>query len=637
MFPLGALLCVCSVLGHLAPVDWCARVVCRVASAVSWVTWLLFTSWPGRCVALLVRCPWPLGSRSPVCPLDVLCCVCCVLGHLAPVHRCSRAVLSFACAVSWAIPLLFTGVPARCVVLLVRCPGPLGSCPLVCPLCVLCCACGVLGLLASAQRCAPLVCCVACAVSWATSLLHTGARSVCCAVNCVCGASLRGAHSSIWTWAARSRPGLNPYRARTGPSGKRLLHSRQGLVALLGTHSSIRTAAGVAWHLFSCRGSLRGVRAVWECGTRRTSLLGTCLCALVVAGGLPLWRAPWHCVARCCSPCLVALGALVGVLDAVVPSQPRGLAPPALLGGCPARGTRRPAEKRAHCTCRWPLPRQGRSARAVSYPFRAPRLVCPWRVPPASVLVCVRCGGWPVWTQSLNRPVSRTVRRSTGDSAGAPGLSSVDADTSSCGSEDATPGSPACVRVLVFPGRLGRAGLPGTTRCASTFLLAAVSFCFARPPPGGGCPFPVPLFGIFFALFPLCTSVVSCFLWSLALGLGALFFFPHAPLVLWFFFFFPFLFRCVPPFPRASSGPGYPGPWRCVLFVLWVSCLWLLLSFMSGRWLPPGGCCPPPFCVSRCASLLLPRFCFLLCSCLLVWRSSAVPAVCPPPPLFLFF
>ena len=44
----------------------------------------------------------------------------------------------------------------------------------------------------------------------------------------------------------------------------------------------------VAWHLFVCRGSLRVVRALRVCGTRRPSLLGTCPCALVVAGAVPL-------------------------------------------------------------------------------------------------------------------------------------------------------------------------------------------------------------------------------------------------------------------------------------------------------------------------------------------------------------
>ena len=49
-----------------------------------------------------VQCPGPLGSCSPVCPRGLLCCVCGVLGPLAPVHRCARSVCCVACAVSWA-------------------------------------------------------------------------------------------------------------------------------------------------------------------------------------------------------------------------------------------------------------------------------------------------------------------------------------------------------------------------------------------------------------------------------------------------------------------------------------------------------------------------------------------------------
>ena len=199
---LGVLCCVCGVLGHLVPVHRCARWVCCVACALSRATSLLFTGAPARCVALRVRCPGPLCSCSPVCPLGVLLCVLRVLGHLAPVHRCARSVGCVACAVSLATWLLFTGVPAPCVVLRVRCPGPLGSSSPVCSLGVLCCVCrvlghlapvlrcgrwvccsvcGVLGHLAPVHRCACSVCCFACAVSWATWLpLHRCARSVCC-------------------------------------------------------------------------------------------------------------------------------------------------------------------------------------------------------------------------------------------------------------------------------------------------------------------------------------------------------------------------------------------------------------------------------------------------------------------------
>ena len=134
---------VCGVLGHLAPVHQGARLVRGFACAVSWGTWLLFTGVPARCVVLLVRCPGPLGSLSPMCPRGLLCCVCGVLDHLAPAHRCAHFMCCFVCAVFRATWLLFTGVPARCVALRVRCPGPLGSC----------------------DRCACSVCCFACAVS----------------------------------------------------------------------------------------------------------------------------------------------------------------------------------------------------------------------------------------------------------------------------------------------------------------------------------------------------------------------------------------------------------------------------------------------------------------------------------------
>ena len=166
--PLGGLCCVCGVLGQLAPVHWCACMLCCVVCAVSWAAWLLFTGAPAWFVVLRVRCPGPLDSCSPVCPLGVLCCVCGVLGHLATVHRCARLVCCVACAVSWATWLMFTGVPPRWAVLRVRCPGPLGSCSPLCLRGLLCCVCGVLGRLAPAHQCARSVSCVACAVSWAT-------------------------------------------------------------------------------------------------------------------------------------------------------------------------------------------------------------------------------------------------------------------------------------------------------------------------------------------------------------------------------------------------------------------------------------------------------------------------------------
>ena len=203
--PLTPLLCSCGVLGHLAPVHRCARSVCCFACAVSWATWLLFTGVPARCVFLRVRCPGPPGSCSPVCLLGGLFCVCGVLGHLAPVHRCARSVCCFVCAVSWATWLLFTSAPARWVVLRVRCPGPLGSCSPVCPPGGLRCVYGVLGRLALVHRCA---------------------CSVCGAVGCACGVACVGRRCGAFT-----RPsGRRLFVAGRGwvPSGRALVHPDGG-------------------------------------------------------------------------------------------------------------------------------------------------------------------------------------------------------------------------------------------------------------------------------------------------------------------------------------------------------------------------------------------------------------------------
>ena len=69
---------------------------------------------------------------------------------------------------SWVTWHLFAGVPALCVVLRVRRPGPPCSCSPVCPLGALLCMCVVLAHLAPVHQGVCVVCYVACAVSWAT-------------------------------------------------------------------------------------------------------------------------------------------------------------------------------------------------------------------------------------------------------------------------------------------------------------------------------------------------------------------------------------------------------------------------------------------------------------------------------------
>ena len=137
--PLGALRCVCGVLGHFAPVHRRARSVRCSAFVVFSTTWFLFTGVPFRCVLLRGQWSGPLGSCSPVCSLAALPWIGGVLGHLAPVHWCAHSVCCVACAVSRAPWLLFSSVRARCVVLLR----------------------GVLGHLAPLQLFVSSVCCVA--------------------------------------------------------------------------------------------------------------------------------------------------------------------------------------------------------------------------------------------------------------------------------------------------------------------------------------------------------------------------------------------------------------------------------------------------------------------------------------------
>ena len=293
--PLGVWLCVCGVLGHLAPVHRCTRVVCCVACAVSRATWLLFTGVPALCVVLRVRCPAPLGSCSPVCRLCVLCCVCGVLGHFAPVHWCAGSVCCVACAVPWATWLLFTGVSARCVVLGVRCPGPVGSCLPVCPLGALLRLCGVVGHLASVHRCARVVCCVACAVSWATCLLFTGVPALCVVLRVRCPAPLGSCSPVCRLCVLCCVCGVLGHFAP--------VHRCAGSVC--------RVACAVSWATWllftgvSARCVALGVRCPGPVGScSPVCPLGALLCLCGVVGHL----APVHWCARvvCCVTCAVS-------------------------------------------------------------------------------------------------------------------------------------------------------------------------------------------------------------------------------------------------------------------------------------------------------------------------------------------
>ena len=354
---------------------------------------------------------------------------------------------------------------------------------------------------------------------------------------------------------------------------------------------------GCPWHLVSCRGSSCVVRASRVRVTRWPLWLGTCPRAVVVAGGVPPWRASWPRVGApllfwsVCSRCSGRLSRRCGAFP-----HPRGCRP--RLYWVAARGTWRPAENQALCACHWPLPRQGRWARSASYLFGAPRWGCPWRVPQASVLGCVRCGGF-----ACVGPVT--------DASGFPYCPSFDGGLDRCS------GAVSCgcrhrplrvggrharvqrVCACACPAWLGRAGRPpGRVFVRLTFLLAGLGALLACSAPSWlGLPRWWLCLGFSSSLPPpCCTPVVSCF-------------------------------ACFP-------APGRLGPWRLLapppspplcaplspalhVFRPWVP--WALAS-----------CChPPPFLFSPS-----PLRCAALSPALRVFRGALGLCASSPPCLF---
>ena len=325
--------------------------------------------------------------------------------------------------------------------------------------------------------------------------------------------------------------------------------------------------AVVAWHLSSCRG----------CGRRRASL--ACLVA-------PRW---------CAAPRPVRS---LSVLRSAFPSPwclppPQGLSPPALLGGC--AGHVEAGREPGSCACPWPLPRQGRWARSTSYPFGAPRWGCPWRVPPASVLGCVRCGGLacvdPV-TDASGIPYRLSCDGGLGWCTGAVSCGRRHRPFRVGGRHAKVPRVCACA-CPAWPGRAGRP--PGRVLVRLTFPLAVLRSLFAFSAPSGlGLP---------------------C-LW-LSLVFFFVFLFPFPPLVapsLWL------ALRVFPPrmpWALASCPPPF-------FFARPPCCLWCFL--LSGC---PGPLRPPPFFFLYFLFFLLPLFFFAGCAVrggfLCLWPSD-VPA-----------
>ena len=366
---------------------------------------------------------------------------------------------------------------------------------------------------------------------------------------------------------------------------------------------------GVTWHLFWCPGLLRVVLAARVYGTRWPFLLGPCPCALVVAGGVPLWRAWWPRVVRRASSGPVTLGALVSFPDAVVPFPNRA---PGFTGSLPGAHGGRP---RTGLIVPAAGPRRGRDAGLAPRRTRSgPRD----RVVPGGSLRRRSSAACPVdgcvcgpGHCRVRFPVPSVFRQ---------GTRSVH---QGCFVWTSSP-PPACrrtprpgpVRVCVCSSVLAGSGGPASRArfgAPHLFPWPLCLFALLGPLRAGVVPFvalwlPPPSPAVFFFLlfhFP-CAPLVSFFLWSLAPGalcLGAFFFFPSPPPGLCLFFF---VVRPLCLWLSLVSGPGCPGPWRCVLFVLLASrssalrALSPLCWFPPGRWLRPGGCCPPSlfFCLA---------------------------------------
>ena len=373
-------------------------------------------------------------------------------------------------------------------------------------------------------------------------------------------------------------------------------HSWQGCVVC---------GLAVAWHLFLSLGLLCVVRAARVCGSRWLFWLGTCPRAVVVAGGVPLWRALWprvgapRLVQSERSRCSGWLSRRRGAFP-----HPGGLRP--RLYWVAARGTRRPAENRAHCACRWPPAEAGALGSLRVVPVRGPAMGLSL-AGPSGVGLGLRALRWLACVD----PVS--------DASGFPYRPSFDGGLGrctravSCGRRQGPfrvggrhPRVPFMCACACFPGRVWRAGLPGACWWTSPFLVAvpaALLVCWA--PSGLRLP-RLPCLLVFLPL--MCAPLVSsipCFPARGALGLGVLLsspplsFAPPPPRVrlsVLFsfsgFFFSPFFFSC-------CAGCAVPS-W-CVVVCRARCCVLLrALSFGGGRCALALPCLVPLACAPLC-------------------------------------
>ena len=146
-----------------------------------------------------------------------------------------------------------------------------------------------------------------------------------------------------------------------------------------------------------------------------------------------------------------------------------------------ARGTRRRAENRAHCACRWPPPRRGALGSFCVVPVWGPVMGLSL-VGPSGVGLGLRALWWwacvdPV-TDASGFPYRPSFDGGLGRSTGAVLCGRRHLPLRVGGRHAWVP----CVCAFAGPSWLGGAGRPpGRVLARLTLPLAALSFCFARP------------------------------------------------------------------------------------------------------------------------------------------------------------